>query len=130
MVDKNSPTMESKKQILCLRLIKFVTSRQLRDSNRLSIALRIENRTDFTNTSYDRYKRQLATMILDSEAKMTVHVDRGGTFTDCIGFYENKPFVVKLLSVDPSNYPDAPREGIRRLLELATGIPHPRFIFF
>ena len=34
--------------------------------------------------------------------------------------------VLKLLSVDPANYPDAPREGIRRVLELETGIPHPR----
>jgi 5-oxoprolinase (ATP-hydrolysing) len=24
---------------------------------------------------------------------------------------------MKLLSVDPANYPDAPREGIRRILE-------------
>ncbi len=69
-----------------------------------------------------------------------VCVDRGGTFTDCIAFVPNhiydpekeqptEPFrtiVVKLLSVDPSNYSDAPREGIRRILELATGIPHPR----
>ncbi|CAG8444302.1 15333_t:CDS:10 [Acaulospora colombiana] len=34
--------------------------------------------------------------------------------------------VVKLLSVDPQNYPDAPREGIRRILEIFTGKPHPR----
>ncbi|KAI9209509.1 Hydantoinase B/oxoprolinase-domain-containing protein [Polychytrium aggregatum] len=58
-------------------------------------------------------------------------IDRGGTFTDCIGFIpkgtdEWSPVVVKLLSVDPQNYPDAPREGIRRILEIATGIPHPR----
>jgi 5-oxoprolinase (ATP-hydrolysing) len=33
---------------------------------------------------------------------------------------------MKLLSVDPANYPDAPREGIRRILEQETGIPHPR----
>ncbi|KAF9585364.1 hypothetical protein BGW38_002703 [Lunasporangiospora selenospora] len=37
-----------------------------------------------------------------------------------------KEIVVKLLSVDPSNYPDAPREGIRRVLEIATGKSHPR----
>lgn len=67
-------------------------------------------------------------------------VDRGGTFTDCIAFVPNtihpkwtkapsEPFrtiVIKLLSVDPNNYKDAPREGIRRILEIATGIPHPR----
>ncbi|KAJ9523185.1 hypothetical protein QJQ45_024077, partial [Haematococcus lacustris] len=34
--------------------------------------------------------------------------------------------VLKLLSEDPGNYPDAPREGIRRILEEVTGRPHPR----
>ena len=34
--------------------------------------------------------------------------------------------VLKLLSEDPENYPDAPREGIRRILEEVTGQPHPR----
>lgn len=34
--------------------------------------------------------------------------------------------VLKLLSEDPANYPDAPREGIRRVLEDVTGVPHPR----
>lgn len=33
---------------------------------------------------------------------------------------------LKLLSVDPQNYPDAPREGIRRILEQLTGNKHPR----
>ena len=37
-----------------------------------------------------------------------------------------KTRITKLLSVDPANYPDAPREGIRRILEEETGIPHPR----
>ncbi|EFK05396.1 hydantoinase/oxoprolinase [delta proteobacterium NaphS2] len=44
-------------------------------------------------------------------------IDRGGTFTDV---YAETPDggirVVKLLSEDPGNYPDAPREGIRRVL--------------
>jgi hypothetical protein len=35
---------------------------------------------------------------------------------------------IKLLSEDPANYPDAPREGIRRVLEEATGQPHPRTV--
>ncbi|KAJ3228166.1 hypothetical protein HK099_006046 [Clydaea vesicula] len=53
--------------------------------------------------------------------KIRVTIDRGGTFTDCIGFIPqedgtSKTVVVKLLSVDPKNYPDAPREGR----------PHPR----
>ncbi len=33
---------------------------------------------------------------------------------------------MKLLSEDPENYPDAPREGIRRMLEEVTRKPHPR----
>ncbi|OQR91721.1 5-oxoprolinase [Achlya hypogyna] len=60
-----------------------------------------------------------------------VSIDRGGTFTDVYaemtapnGSIEVK--VIKLLSEDPANYPDAPREGIRRILELFTGVPHPR----
>lgn len=32
----------------------------------------------------------------------------------------------KLLSVDPSSYKDAPTEGIRRILEEESGVPHPR----
>lgn len=34
--------------------------------------------------------------------------------------------VVKLLSVDTTNYDDAPVEGIRRILEMATGETIPR----
>ena len=33
---------------------------------------------------------------------------------------------MKLLSVDPANYPDAPREGIRRILESETGVTMPQ----
>ncbi|RIB11070.1 Hydantoinase B/oxoprolinase-domain-containing protein [Gigaspora rosea] len=65
-----------------------------------------------------------------------ISIDRGGTFTDCIGMVPvpvskeyptgRREIVIKLLSVDPQNYPDAPREGIRRILEIATGKPHPR----
>jgi 5-oxoprolinase (ATP-hydrolysing) len=58
-------------------------------------------------------------------------IDRGGTFTDVFTeFLDDQGVrherVIKLLSVDPSNYPDAPREGIRRVLECETGVPHPR----
>lgn len=65
-------------------------------------------------------------------------IDRGGTFTDVYTEIKTLPEtgddpehivetkVLKLLSVDPSNYPDAPREGIRRIIEQETGIPHPR----
>lgn len=55
-------------------------------------------------------------------------IDRGGTFTDVYAEEGDgaKRYVLKLLSEDPGNYPNAPREGIRRILERATGIPHPR----
>ena len=58
--------------------------------------------------------------------KFRFAIDRGGTFTDvfclCPG---GKVRVMKLLSVDPANYPDAPREGIRRILEAETGVAMP-----
>lgn len=37
-----------------------------------------------------------------------------------------KEFILKLLSQDPSNYADAPTEGIRRALEKRTGQTIPR----
>ncbi len=63
-----------------------------------------------------------------SERKFKFAIDRGGTFTDvyCLcpdkagetGYY---PKTMKLLSVDPANYKDAPTEAIRRMLESETG---------
>mgnify|MGYP001254873323 CR=1 FL=1 len=60
-------------------------------------------------------------------------IDRGGTFTDVYAEVptdgsvdDPTPRVIKLLSEDPANYPNAPREGIRRVLEEATGVAHPR----
>lgn len=45
-------------------------------------------------------------------------IDRGGTFTDVWArLPDGRVRVMKLLSQDPANYPDAPREGIRRILE-------------
>lgn len=59
------------------------------------------------------------------KGKFSFAIDRGGTFTDvfavCPG---NKIRLLKLLSDDPSNYSDAPREGIRRIIEQVT------FVFF
>lgn len=59
------------------------------------------------------------------EGKFQFAIDRGGTFTDvyarCPG---GKVRVMKLLSVDPANYPDAPREGIRRILEEVSNVCH------
>lgn len=45
-------------------------------------------------------------------------IDRGGTFTDVYARCPNGNVrVMKLLSVDPQNYDDAPREAIRRILQ-------------
>ncbi|KAF5624155.1 hypothetical protein F25303_11597 [Fusarium sp. NRRL 25303] len=60
-------------------------------------------------------------------SKIRIAIDRGGTFTDCLGIVPGKPdILVKLLSNDPTNYTDAPIEGIRRILEAATGKTLPR----
>ncbi|RDL33050.1 Uncharacterized protein BP5553_08489 [Venustampulla echinocandica] len=65
--------------------------------------------------------------------QIKIAIDRGGTFTDVWASSPNKPDVVmKLLSVDPGNYQDAPTEGIRRVLsmygdaEIPRGIPLPK----
>jgi len=56
-----------------------------------------------------------------------IAIDRGGTFTDCIGFLpDGSSTIVKLLSEDPANYADAPLEGIRRILSAAQGSDIPR----
>ncbi|PBL03368.1 hypothetical protein ARMGADRAFT_1049317 [Armillaria gallica] len=56
-----------------------------------------------------------------------IAIDRGGTFTDVYCAQTGKPdIVLKLLSVDPHNYPDAPAEGIRRVLELTSGQSIPK----
>lgn len=50
--------------------------------------------------------------------KFKFAIDRGGTFTDVYAKCpDGKTRQIKLLSVDPNNYPDAPTEGIRRILE-------------
>ena len=50
-------------------------------------------------------------------------IDRGGTFTDIYAEVPGEPGfkVIKLLSEDPANYADAPREGIRRVLSDCLG---------
>lgn len=54
-------------------------------------------------------------------------IDRGGTFTDIVCRHpDGSLHVSKLLSEDPRNYTDAPREGIRRELERFTGAVYPR----
>ncbi|KAK4688184.1 5-oxoprolinase (ATP-hydrolyzing), partial [Tremellales sp. Uapishka_1] len=59
---------------------------------------------------------------IKTDSKIKIAIDRGGTFTDCVAIPEDGPsFLVKLLSVDPGNYKDAPTEGIRRIMEKFTG---------
>ena len=54
----------------------------------------------------------------EGDGKFHFAIDRGGTFTDVHCTLPSGIEVVsKLLSVDPSNYDDAPTEGIRRLLD-------------
>ncbi|KAI0597504.1 Hydantoinase B/oxoprolinase-domain-containing protein [Biscogniauxia sp. FL1348] len=54
-------------------------------------------------------------------------IDRGGTFTDVWAAVPGQDdIVLKLLSVDPGNYEDAPAEGIRRVLEMVSGSSIPR----
>ncbi|KAJ5338778.1 hypothetical protein N7452_005506 [Penicillium brevicompactum] len=59
-----------------------------------------------------------------------IAIDRGGTFTDCVGNPGSgrleDDIVIKLLSEDPNNYEDAPLEGIRRILSRFTGREIPR----
>lgn len=62
-------------------------------------------------------------LALPSHYHTDLPIDRGGTFTDVWASAPNKPDVVlKLLSVDPGNYQDAPTEGI--------ALPHPQNGFF
>lgn len=55
-------------------------------------------------------------------------IDRGGTFTDVYAETPGEPGyrAIKLLSEDPAHYPDAPLEGIRRILQDVSGIPQPK----
>ncbi|TEY52426.1 hypothetical protein BOTCAL_0259g00110 [Botryotinia calthae] len=55
-----------------------------------------------------------------TQGGIRIAIDRGGTFTDCVGNpgtgKMEDDVIIKLLSEDPSNYDDAPLEGIRRLM--------------
>ncbi|GKT45086.1 uncharacterized protein ColSpa_05267 [Colletotrichum spaethianum] len=55
-----------------------------------------------------------------------IAIDRGGTFTDCVGELNGKEIIIKLLSEDPANYEDAPLEGIRRIMSHFLGREIPR----
>ena len=62
----------------------------------------------------------------DSERGIRIAIDRGGTFTDCVGEHNGEEIIIKLLSEDPSNYKDAPLEGIRRIMNHFTSRDIPR----
>ncbi|EEA24817.1 hypothetical protein TMatcc_007921 [Talaromyces marneffei ATCC 18224] len=68
-------------------------------------------------------------MAIESETKgIRIAIDRGGTFCD---FWASIPgrendLIFKLLSRNPGEYDDAPIEGIRQILEQATGQTIPR----
>ncbi|EPE27823.1 hypothetical protein GLAREA_04614 [Glarea lozoyensis ATCC 20868] len=66
----------------------------------------------------------------NNERGIRIAIDRGGTFTDCVGNPGTGDMkddvIIKLLSEDPSNYDDAPLEGIRRLMSKFTGNEIPR----
>ncbi|KAK0728665.1 Hydantoinase B/oxoprolinase-domain-containing protein [Lasiosphaeria miniovina] len=52
----------------------------------------------------------------ENDRGIRIAIDRGGTFTDCVGNFNGEDVVIKLLSEDPANYSDAPLEGIRRIM--------------
>lgn len=61
-----------------------------------------------------------------SDRGIRIAIDRGGTFTDCVGELAGRETIIKLLSEDPSNYDDAPLEGIRRIMSHFLGREIPR----
>ncbi|AFR94607.2 5-oxoprolinase [Cryptococcus neoformans C23] len=65
-----------------------------------------------------------------SDHSIRIAIDRGGTFTDVHASWPGpngrEESITKLLSQDPSNYKDAPTEGIRRVLETVLGKKVPR----
>ncbi|KAJ5570087.1 5-oxoprolinase [Penicillium hispanicum] len=62
-----------------------------------------------------------------TERPLRISIDRGGTFTDCVCRVAGQDdIVIKILSVDTRNYPDAPTEAIRRVLEKYYGRQIPR----
>ena len=55
-------------------------------------------------------------MVATKDRGVRIAIDRGGTFTDCVGEHNGEEIIIKLLSEDPANYKDAPLEGIRRIM--------------
>ncbi|KAL4909610.1 hypothetical protein BDW74DRAFT_186153 [Aspergillus multicolor] len=71
-----------------------------------------------------------------TKPSIKIAIDRGGTFADCLGIVTypstsdkpstSKSIIIKLLSQDPTNYADAPIEGIRRILSQVSNKSIPR----
>ncbi|EFX05636.1 hydantoinase [Grosmannia clavigera kw1407] len=56
-----------------------------------------------------------------AQRPIRISIDRGGTFTDCVARVDGQDdIVIKILSVDPHNYSDAPTEAIRQVLQKYT----------
>lgn len=68
----------------------------------------------------------MATQTTTKSRGVRIAIDRGGTFTDCVGELNGEEVVIKLLSEDPANYKDAPLEGIRRIMSHFQGSEIPR----
>ncbi|KAH7149455.1 Hydantoinase B/oxoprolinase-domain-containing protein [Dactylonectria estremocensis] len=65
-------------------------------------------------------------MATSTQRGIRIAIDRGGTFTDCVGENNGEETIIKLLSEDPANYKDAPLEGIRRIMSHFLGRDIPR----
>lgn len=86
-----------------------------------------QNHVLWTHLNHPLLPSHFEDLLMAHPGKITISIDRGGTFTDVHAIVPGRPdIILKLLSVDPSHYQDAPTEGIRQVLELATGESHPR----
>ena len=63
---------------------------------------------------------------MTSAQRWQFYIDRGGTFTDLVAKNpQGEILVYKLLSENPEQYPDAPIQGIRKLMGVAPDKPIP-----
>ncbi|KAJ2394606.1 hypothetical protein GGI05_001967, partial [Coemansia sp. RSA 2603] len=137
---------------LSTRLVKHIASflRQYQRNSNCNNNTTTGTNTNITDTAVDSTMAQatetplaarlastkLLPAALEGTGAIRVCIDRGGTFTDCVATFPveatgddpatERTVVVKLLSEDPAHYDDAPREGVRRILEAATGRAYAR----
>lgn len=100
-------------------------------SNRINVKRSLKG--EFKRVEKNKQSVKMTIFDNNNNKKIRIAIDRGGTFTDVIANSgSGKPeddLVIKLLSVDPKNYKDAPLEGIRRVLEkfedktISRGVP-------